>query len=226
MNMGPTTAQRAETVSALALPVRAPAGASILRHSPWDALLLGLALLHGALLLLAPSAPLIALLLWWNANTISHNFIHLPFFRSRRLNVLFSAYLSLLLGIPQSLWAARHLAHHRDEPFRWRPVRRAWVAQGALVAAVGVSMRGFAPAFFFTVYLPGWLLGLGLCHIQGHFEHVRGAVSHYGRIYNWLFFNDGCHAEHHARPLRHWTALPNALEATEHNISAWPPVLR
>src|ERR1051325_8995380 len=57
--------------------------AGVLRHSPWDALLIGLAMLHGALLLLVPSVPLVAIGLWWNANTVSHNFIHLPFLRSR-----------------------------------------------------------------------------------------------------------------------------------------------
>jgi fatty acid desaturase len=175
----------------------------ILRHSPWDALLVGLALLHGALLVLVPSVPLIALGLWWNGNTISHNFVHLPFFRSRAANVLFAAYLSLLLGFPQSLWAARHLAHHRDEPFRWKPVRRVWLAQVSLVLALWALLFAFAPKFFLAVYLPGWLLGLGLCHLQGRFEHARGTVSHYGWLYNWLFFNDGFHVEHHARPARH-----------------------
>ena len=33
---------------------------------------------------------LIALGLWWNSNTISHSFIHGPFFRSRRLKALFA----------------------------------------------------------------------------------------------------------------------------------------
>src|SRR4030095_704348 len=105
-------AQCAAAAPGLALTISAPPPTSILRHSPWDALLVGLALLHGALLVLMPSVPLIALGLWWNANTISHNFVHLPFFRSRTANVLFSAFLSLLLGFPQSLWAARHHAHH------------------------------------------------------------------------------------------------------------------
>ena len=55
---------------------------------------------------------LIAIGLWWNANTISHNFIHRPFFRRRLANVLFGVYLSLLLGLPQSLSRDRYLAHH------------------------------------------------------------------------------------------------------------------
>ena len=63
----------------------------VLRHSPWDALFVALAVVHGIILLAFPSIPLIALGLWWNANTISHNFIHLPFFRARSLNTMFSA---------------------------------------------------------------------------------------------------------------------------------------
>src|SRR5262245_25275978 len=62
---------------------------------------------HGLLLLTSPSLPLVAIGLWWNANTISHQFIHRPFFRARSSNTLFSCYLSLLLGVPQSFWRAR-----------------------------------------------------------------------------------------------------------------------
>ncbi len=41
-----------------------------------------------------PSVPLVAVALWWNANTIAHNFIHTPFFRSRALE-------HRLLDLPQ-----------------------------------------------------------------------------------------------------------------------------
>src|SRR5262249_17779377 len=84
----------------------------VLRHSAWDALVVSLAAAHGALLLAAPSLAVVAVGLWWNSNTIAHNFIHWPFFRGRVLNVLFALYLSALLGVPQSLWRDRHLAHH------------------------------------------------------------------------------------------------------------------
>jgi Fatty acid desaturase len=201
-------------------------GSGILRHSRWDASLVGLAVLHGVLLLLVPSVPVVAIGLWWNANTVSHNFIHHPFFRSRAGNRCFSAFLSLLLGLPQSFWKAKHLAHHRDERFRWRPLRREWISEGALVCLLWAGMAVLAPWFLLTVYLPGWLIGLGLCELHGRLEHVRGTVSHYGRFYNWLFFNDGYHVEHHARPARHWTMLPDTREASESNVSEWPAVLR
>jgi hypothetical protein len=60
----------------------------VLRHSRRDSLLIALAFVHGALLLTAPSAPLIAIALWWNANTIAHNFIHLPFPRALEPRIL------------------------------------------------------------------------------------------------------------------------------------------
>ena len=93
----------------------------VLRHSRSDAVLVALSLAHAGLLMAFPSMPLIALGLWWNANTISHNFVHLPFFRSTVLNRLYSIHLTVLLSIPHSIWRERHLRHHsgRDASFRW-----------------------------------------------------------------------------------------------------------
>ena len=76
-----------------------PARPGLLRHSAWDALLVALAFGHGALLLAVPAAPVVALGLWWNSNTVAHYFLHRPFFRPRPLNALFSLYLSVLLGV-------------------------------------------------------------------------------------------------------------------------------
>ena len=117
---------------------------------------------HGGLLLAWPSIPLVAIGLWWSANTISHNFIHRPFFRMRDLNRAFSCYLSFLLGFPQSLWRARHLAHHgaRDRS----QSRLAPLDFGASLSLWG-ALFVFAPRFALTVYLPGYLAGLGLCFL-------------------------------------------------------------
>src|SRR6185295_2509260 len=157
----------------------------ILRHGAWDALFIGLALAHGVLLLLAPSVSLIALAFWWNANTIAHNFIHCPFFRSRTWNAVFSVCLTMLLAVPQRLWRDRHLAHHTGRPWRWRWSRQL-VFEMVCVSGLWTILLVSAPMFLLTVYLPGILIGLGLCQLQGHFEHERGTTSHYGRIYNFL----------------------------------------
>jgi len=171
-----------------------------------------------------PSLPVVAVGLWWNANTIAHNFIHLPFFTSRALNRAYSWYLTLLLGFPQSLWRRRHLAHHAGRPVS-RQLDRTVAFETALVLGLWAAIAVASPRTFLATYLPGWLLGLGLCHLQGHFEHARGTTSHYGWIYNTLFFNDGYHVEHHARPSAHWSSLVRRRDSGA-TSSRWPPVFR
>jgi hypothetical protein len=199
----------------------------IWRQSSWDAMLAGLALLHGALLLTWPSVALIAIGVWWNSNTIAHNFIHKPFFRRTALNVAFALYQSVLMGIPQSIWRQRHLAHHAERP--WRLAASPMLAaELLLIALLWAALVAAAPTFFAKVYLPGYLIGLALCHLQGHYEHAHGrTTSHYGRLYNLLCFNDGYHVEHHEKPGIHWTRLPQArIEGQDAAASRWPAVLR
>ena len=95
----------------------------------------------------------------------------------------------------------------------------------ALVLALWSVIVSASPSFFLTVYLPGWALGLVLCQLHGHFEHAGGTTSHYGRVYNWLFFNDGFHIEHHLHPTAHWTELHKVSSGNE-RASRWPAVLR
>ncbi len=202
----------------------------LLRRPGWDALAVSLAMAHGAALVTAPSAPLIAIGMWWNANTIAHHFIHLPFFRSRVLNQCYSAYSSLLLGLPQTLWRRRHLVHHfprcRSGATGNGLPRALWI-EGGLVVALWSLMLAIDLRFFLDTYLPGWAVGLALCHVHGYFEHAHGTTSHYGRLYNLLFFRDGYHIEHHERPGAHWSELrPRAATDRGASTSRWPPVLR
>ena len=197
----------------------------ILRHSNWDALLIALSVAHPAALFLAPSIPVIAIGVWWNSNTISHNFLHLPFFRSTTTNRLYSLYLSLLLGIPQTLWRDRHFAHHRGQRFQFRGTRQILFETG-LILALWVVILSISPFFFWTIYIPGYALGLILCYLHGYLEHAGGTTtSHYGTAYNLSFFNDGYHVEHHARPGEHWRHLPH-LAPSASSSSRWPAVLR
>lgn len=198
-----------------------------LRH-PRDGMLVALSLTYGALLLAAPSVPLVALGLWWTANTVAHNFIHRPFFRDRRVNRLYSLALSVILGFPQTFWRERHLAHHRDRTFAVR-MSRTLAFELLLVLGSWWLCLWTSPRVFVLIYLPGWALGMALCWLQGHYEHARGTTSHYGALYNLLFFNDGYHVEHHRQPGVHWTQLPARRTATaieHHAVSRWPPVLR
>src|SRR5271170_4426179 len=117
----------------------------IWRFSRSDASLVALAALHAAVLVVWPVAPVIAVGVWWNSNTIAHNFIHRPFFRSTVMNRLFSAALSVLLGIPQTLWRDRHLAHHAGLEPRLRISRWLAVETGLVIcvwAALALTRPG------------------------------------------------------------------------------------
>ena len=169
-------------------------------------------------------AVLIALGVWWNAQTISHHFIHRPFFRRAAANHLVAAALSVALGVPQSLWRDRHLAHHAGRQRRLT-LSPEICLQAALVVLFWALMAARAPAFFAAAYVPGYLTGLALCAVHGHYEHAGGVTSHYGAIYNALLLNDGYHAEHHAHPGVPWRLLPQH-RAREARVSAWPAPLR
>jgi Fatty acid desaturase len=209
----------------MTLALAPPAPREVFRHSPWDALPVALAAGHGVLLLLAPAAPIVAVGLWWNSNTVSHLFIHRPFFRSPAANRLFACYLTLVLGIPQTVWREMHLAHHAG--VRWKPrVSGPILVEVLLVLGLWAVLLVVSPGWFLTGYLAGYVGGLALCWLHGYYEHARGTTSHHGRLYNRLFFNDGYHVEHHARPSAHWTHLPTAERAGPGQISRWPPVLR
>lgn len=213
---------------------RLPAPALVWQYSGDDARLVLLSLVHGAVLAMLVGVALpsafavagivsVAIGLWWGSNTVAHNFLHRPFFCSEPLNRAYALYLSVLLGVPQALWRERHLAHHARRAHRLR-LDRELLVQVAAVLGLWAGLAVFAAGFAFAVYLPGFALGLVLCQLQGHFEHSPATTSHYGRLYNRLFFNDGYHVEHHANPDCHWTRLP-ALGRTA-AASALPPVLR
>lgn len=183
-----------------------------------------MAAVHAIAVIAWPAIPVIALGVWWNSNTVSHNFIHRPFFRPRWLNRMFSLYISVLLGIPQSLWRDLHLSHHAGTGGRFRRSGETAMESVSLLL-LWTALAVLKPHFFMLVYLPGYALGLALCWCQGYYEHAAGVTSHYGAIYNLLCFNDGYHAEHHARPGRHWTELAR-VPAADAVTSRWPPLLR
>jgi len=165
-----------------------------------------------------------ALAVWWTSNTVAHLFIHRPFFRRRLANRMFALVVTAATGVPQTLWRDRHLAHHSGVAPRLRPSTDLLI-QVAVVGSLWAALIDRAPAFFATVYLPGYLGGLILCAVHGHYEHAGGTVSHYGALYNALTFNDGYHVEHHARPGLRYSRLPERRDAAA-RTSAWPAPLR
>lgn len=95
-----------------------------MKHSLKDLWLVALALFQLALMALVFTGRLSILgnlavavvfvfLIGTNFQCVSHNFLHLPFFRSKMLNDGFSIINSICLGLPQSLYREHHLNHHR-----------------------------------------------------------------------------------------------------------------
>ena len=71
--------------------------------------------------------------------------------------------------------------------------------------------------------LPFFYLGQCFGYAIAYYEHLGAdsegpiptGVSTYGRAYNWVFLNNGYHAEHHHRPKAHWTRMAEVTEETE-----------
>jgi fatty acid desaturase len=98
---------------------------SVMKYSVWDWVPAGLGLLHFTYLLgifaAFPFMPwplriaaglLYAISISWSINSISHNFIHNPFFVSPILNTLFSYLLSVTNGFSQAMYNFIHMRHH------------------------------------------------------------------------------------------------------------------
>lgn len=218
---------------------RRPEARPLFRHSSRDALLPLVTVGQGVLLVALVRAPspialaLLALHVWWTSNTIAHIHLHTPIFRSRALDRAFSLWLSLLTFIPQTIWKQRHLFHHAGEPAEFQKARLGM--QGcleiAVILAAVTALAAAAPQFLLLGCAPGIALGLLLCRLQGAMEHTRdGApISHYGALYNFFWFNDGHHVEHHRRPTAHWTRLEQLTRGTpdeDATASALPPFAR
>ena len=147
-------------------------------------------------------------------------------------------------GRPEPVWAYSLLSVVRGDPFRlraaiadsnaveghWATVELALVGL-SLVAATAWDWRA-VPSL-----LPFWLLGHMASAATGYYEHLGGdpkrpiawGVSSYGRLYNFLWLNNGYHAEHHFRTKVHWTRMKElhkqineAQRAGSTKVLAWP----
>src|SRR5688500_18073360 len=115
-----------------------------------------------AVVLILPNPFTIGIGIWWLLNTVSHNFIHQPFFRSRAANRLFAIYLSLLTLVPQRLWRDKHLAHHAGRPWRFHYSRES-LLEFFLIVLFWSSAFISSPRTFISSVLPGFLLAMVLC---------------------------------------------------------------
>ena len=125
-----------------------------------DAMLVSSPLLVGGLVVTRPSLLLVAFATWWVANTSAHNFIHRPFFTHLAANGAYSLMLTLVIGVPQTIWRDRHLAHHAQRRWTVR-VTTQLILEALALCCVWMTLAATTPGLLVSVYAPGLALGLG-----------------------------------------------------------------
>ena len=103
-------------------------------------------------------------------------------------------------------------------------------------AAHCLALAGFAAiSWQWTVmcYLPAFFCALTLVNVQNYYRHyganpdsrMTDSVSHYGRFYNLVTFNDGYHQEHHLSPATHWSKMPAINARHQERLAAQPRII-
>ncbi len=124
---------------------------------------------------------------------------------------------------PESFFRYIILGYFRVEigPLLRTVWRHGWdeVAQAAVECVVYVAfwfaLAWFDWRYFLYFYLPSYYLGWVMSYAEGYFEHYgtqpgnpyANSVSSYDPVYNFFWFNNGYHQEHHWDPKRHWTKM-------------------
>ncbi len=125
-------------------------------------------------------------------------------------------------GQPESVWGYTFLSFFRDDMgdipkhiARRKPFDAKWGKFELLcflAFALAALVYNWKAVLFF---LPFYYLGNCLSSLNGYYEHlgsnpdvpIAWGVSSYNHFYNWLWFGNGYHAEHHYRPRCHWTKI-------------------
>jgi len=123
---------------------------------------------------------------------------------------------------PEGVWAYTFKSYFRDEPqkiYQEIHKRNPFLAHFGvfeIIVVIALVIAGCWLNWSFMLFLaPFYYFGHSLSSLNGYYEHWRGnpnlpiawGVSCYNRFYNWLWFNNGYHAEHHYRPKHHWTQM-------------------
>jgi len=125
-------------------------------------------------------------------------------------------------GQPENAWRYVFLSFFRDDP---KKIYRLLYKQSPANAHFGLIELACLAAMVAAGLMYNWkallimallnYLGNCLSSLNGYFEHFGGnpdkpiawGVSSYNLLYNFLWFNNGYHAEHHFRPRMHWTKM-------------------
>jgi fatty acid desaturase len=102
------------------------------------------------------------------------------------------------------------------------------IAETIVLAAFWATMLAVNWRYFAYFYLPSFFLGWVLSYAEGYLEHFgaqpgnpfANSVSSYHGLYNFLWFNNGYHQEHHWDPKMHWTRMKELSERIRPQMDA------
>ncbi|MGH7171053.1 MAG: fatty acid desaturase family protein [Gemmataceae bacterium] len=102
------------------------------------------------------------------------------------------------------------------------------IVETIALAAFWLTMLAIDWRYFSFFYLPSFFLGWVLSYAEGYLEHYgakpdnpfANSVSSYHRLYNFLWFNNGYHQEHHWDPKMHWTRMRELSQRIRPHLEA------
>ncbi len=91
-------------------------------------------------------------------------------------------------------------------------LRLVW-AEAAAMLLFSAGLLCVNPWYYLEFVIPVWFFGQAAALAENYLEHhhalpgnrLTDSVSCYGWLYNFVWFNNGYHQEHHCRPTVHWT---------------------
>jgi fatty acid desaturase len=94
------------------------------------------------------------------------------------------------------------------------------LAESVALGAFWLTMLLVDWRYLLYFYVPSYYLGWVLIYAHTYFLHYgaepgnlyANSVSSYHQPYNWIFFNNGFHQEHHWDPKAHWTQMKAVRE--------------
>jgi fatty acid desaturase len=126
-------------------------------------------------------------------------------------------------GEAENAWSYTFLSFFRDNPAaisrelaKRGPSEKRWGnAELAAFISVMVLLACLNWRYMVFYFLPFFYFGHCLSYLNGYYRHyganpdkpIAWGVSSYHKLYNWVWFYNGYHAEHHFRPKVHWTKM-------------------
>jgi len=125
-------------------------------------------------------------------------------------------------GRPENPWSYTFLSFFRDSPgaiarevAKRGPAEMRWGRVELAAVICTLSLATLLNWRYIIFFLPFMYFGHCLSYLNGYYRHYGGnpdkpiawGVSSYDKLYNWIWFYNGYHAEHHFRPKVHWTRM-------------------